>query len=84
MQNNTIGKIDEEILAKIIYHEQTSQQEPLNISIFPPYILKAAQETQDQENKIHIKINERQKPILFILEKEDITQHFLVMPMIGV
>lgn len=85
INNTSLGKIEEEIT---IENFKTSNdpipQESINISIFPPYIVKAAQETQNGNGTITIKIKEQQKPILFNLQKDNEEYFFLVMPMIEV
>lgn len=85
INNTSLGKIEEELKIETFTHEsQEDTEQTINISIFPPYIVKAAQETQDENNKITIKIKQQQKPILFNLDKENSKHFFLVMPMIEV
>ncbi len=81
IENNTIGKIEEELIIKTKTHE--SLQDQMNIAIFPPYILKAANEINNDNNLI-MKINERQKPILFSSDKDAKSMLYVVMPMTGV
>ena len=79
IENNTIGKIEDEIDIEMNKRGEKS----IAISIFPPYILRAATEI-NLKNTLHIKINERQKPILFCSKEEAKTMYYIVMPMIGV
>lgn len=79
IENNSIGKIEDEIDVTI----KSNNEFDLSIAIFPPYILKAATEINLKQN-LHIKINERQKPILFCSQDEQRTMLYIVMPMIGI
>ena len=80
IENNCIGKIEDEINIEGIISED---QNDISIFIFPPYILKAANEIS-LKNNIQIKINERQKPILFFAQTDEKNMIYIVMPMIGV
>jgi DNA polymerase-3 subunit beta len=80
IENNSIGRIDDAIDIDEITFKNDSN---LSIAVFPPYILKAASEIDLKPNLI-IKINERQKPILFSSQDDTKTMIYIVMPMIGV
>jgi DNA polymerase-3 subunit beta len=80
IENNTIGKIEDEIDIDSI---ATKNESNISIAVFPPYILKAASEI-DLKTTLFIKINERQKPILFSSQDETKNMLYIVMPMIGV
>jgi DNA polymerase-3 subunit beta len=79
IENNTIGKIEDEISIDIV----KSDSNELTISIFPPYILKAATEI-NLNASLQININEKQRPILFSASTEQKSMLYVVMPMVGV
>lgn len=79
IENKSIGRIEDEIDIEIT----TKNNQEIEISIFPPYILKASTEI-DMKASLHININERQKPILFSSHDDTKSQLYIVMPMIGV
>lgn len=80
IENNIIGKTKEEIDITIIREDNFNIEK---LSIFPPYLLKAASEINTQTN-LRIKINEQQKPILFYSEDEEMAKSYIVMPMIAI
>jgi DNA polymerase-3 subunit beta len=79
IENNSIGKIEDEIDIEI----EKQNINDIAISVFPPYLLKAATEI-DLDMSLKIKINEKQKPILFSAVNEEVQMLYVVMPMIGV
>lgn len=85
IENNTIGKIEEDLIfTKEEKDNNKNEKSDIAVAIFPPYILKGAQETQNNNDTINIKISAQQKPILFYQTEDNIEQYFLVMPMIAI
>lgn len=82
IENNAIGKI-EEVLSINTKSNSLEDSKNITIAVFPPYILKAANEI-NHDSTITMKINERQKPILFSASTELKNMLYIVMPMIGV
>lgn len=79
IENTSIGKIEDQIDIEI----NSQNENNISIAVFPPYILKAASEI-DFKPILFIKINERQRPILFCSQDDTKTMLYIVMPMIGV
>ncbi len=79
IENSSIGRIEDEMEIEI----HNSNDKNIAISIFPPYILKAANEI-NLKNSLQIKINENQKPILFCSKEAEKHMLYIVMPMVAV
>lgn len=79
IENKSIGKIEDTIDCEI----KSKNENNISICIFPPYILKAAME-MDLKSTLEIRINEKQKPILFCSQNEEKIMFYIVMPMSGV
>lgn len=78
IENNFIGRIHEEINTKTVKSEGMGLQ--LLIHVFPPYLLKAANELNLCE-ELTIKINGKQRPIIFENKKKENHLIYVVMPM---
>jgi DNA polymerase-3 subunit beta len=75
IKNTNMGSVQEEVDAK-----QTVPGEEITINFFPPYLAKAINEINIEEN-IEIIIKQKNTPIIVKSENEERTMLYAVMPM---